>query len=77
MCMLSFFSLIRNLILSLSQVGALSLQQIVSCGIKLLKMFKIDLLKIATCPSTLVFHKTFSQSKNAIDCLVNSAFAFL
>ena len=57
----AFFSLIKVFILLLNQGGSLSLHTIISCGIKLLRILRIVLLKILTFSLTIAFENALSQ----------------
>ena len=57
--------------------GSLSLHNIVSCGIKLLRTLRTDLLKIQTFKLTFVFENALSQLKSFTALLMISVSASL
>ena len=67
----------RELIQDLNDGGALSSYNAVSCGIKLLRKLRADLLKIQTFLLTLVFEKALSQLKSFNALLIRSVSASL
>ena len=63
----------RDLIRELNHGGSLSSHNMVSCGIKLLRTLRIDLLEIHTFSLTFVFEKALSQLKSSDALLMRSS----
>ena len=63
----------RDLIRELNHGGSLSSHNMVSCGIKLLRTLRTDLLKIHTFSLTFVFEKALSQLKSSNALLMRSS----
>ena len=70
----AFFSETKVFILLLNQGGSLSLHTIVSCGIKLLRILRIVLLKISTFSLTFVFENALSQLNSLMARLISLVF---
>ena len=72
-----FLSCKRDLIRELNHGGSLSSHNMVSCGIKLLRTLRTDLLKIHTFSLTCVFEKALSQLNSFNGLLMSSVFTSL